>query len=142
MYQADMSNMEKAKSGSGISDLYKLDAIAEYLNIPLETLLFGREDKNMLKYYGDTMRLQPSKKKLIKTHETVLKKLTGQDPLPESITWECGPYTIYSMYEYQQRFDSNSQIVDGKPQPTAMLPKLHTYIFFGLEIIGVIADIA
>lgn len=137
MYQADISNLEKAKSGSGISDLYKLDAIAEYLNIPLETLLFGREDKNMLKYHGDTMRLAPSKKKLIKTHEEILKTLTGQDPLPEPITWECGPYTLYSMYEYQLQFDNESEVVDGKPQPTAALPKLHTYVFFGMEIIGV-----
>ena len=50
MYQADISNMEKAKPGSGIGDLQKLDLIAGYLNIPLETLIFGREDRNMLKY--------------------------------------------------------------------------------------------
>ena len=35
MYQADISNMEKAKKGSGITDLSKLDMIAEYLEIPL-----------------------------------------------------------------------------------------------------------
>ena len=50
MYQADISNMEKAKPGSGIGDLQKLDLIAGYLNIPLETLIIGREDRNMLKY--------------------------------------------------------------------------------------------
>ena len=49
MYQADISNIEKAKSGSGIADLAKLDMIADYFNIPLETLLFGREDKNVKK---------------------------------------------------------------------------------------------
>lgn len=36
MYQADISNIEKAKSGSGITDITKLDMISEYLNIPLE----------------------------------------------------------------------------------------------------------
>lgn len=91
----------------------------------------------MLKYNGDAMRLKPSDKKLIKTHEEILKKLTGQKEFPKLITWECGPYTLYSLYEYQQRFDSNSEMVDGKMQPTAVLPKLHTYVFFGMEVIGV-----
>ena len=35
MYQADISNMEKAKKSSGINDLSKLDMIADYLGIPL-----------------------------------------------------------------------------------------------------------
>ena len=39
MYQADISNIEKAKSGSGITDITKLDMIAEYFDIPLESLL-------------------------------------------------------------------------------------------------------
>ncbi len=42
MYQADISNMEKAKSASGITDLAKLDMVADYFDMPLETLLFGR----------------------------------------------------------------------------------------------------
>ena len=33
MYQADISNIEKAKSGSGITDITKLDMISEYLNL-------------------------------------------------------------------------------------------------------------
>ena len=47
MYQADISNMEKAKSGSGITDLVKLDMIADYFDMPLETLLFGRRQDQM-----------------------------------------------------------------------------------------------
>ena len=75
MYQADISNMEKAKSGSGIGDLQKLDLIAEYLNIPLETLIFGREDRNMTMYHGDKMKLTKSKKCMQKTHKDILMRL-------------------------------------------------------------------
>ena len=47
MYQADISNMEKAKSGGGITDLVKLDMIADYFDMPLETLLFGKRQDQM-----------------------------------------------------------------------------------------------
>lgn len=137
MYQADISNLEKAKNGSGITDLSKLELIADYFGVPLEKLIFGREDKKMLKYHGDNMRLQESKKKLIKSHETILKRLIGEEDLPPVRTWECGPYSLHSFFEFQQLFDSNSRVIDDKSQPTAMLPRLHTYIFFGTEIIGV-----
>lgn len=33
MYQADISNLERAKSGSGIYDLHKLELIADYFGI-------------------------------------------------------------------------------------------------------------
>ena len=47
MYQADISNLEKAKKGSGITDLSRLDLIAEYFDMPLESLLFGKKDGMM-----------------------------------------------------------------------------------------------
>lgn len=39
MYQADISNLERAVGGSGINDLFKLSAIADYFHIPLFALL-------------------------------------------------------------------------------------------------------
>lgn len=39
MYQADISNLERAVGGSGINDLFKLEAIADYFHVPLFTLL-------------------------------------------------------------------------------------------------------
>ena len=39
MYQADISNLERAVGGSGINDLFKLEAIANYFRVPLFTLL-------------------------------------------------------------------------------------------------------
>ena len=41
MYQADISNLERAMGGSGISDLYKLDLIADYFGVPLDKLISG-----------------------------------------------------------------------------------------------------
>ncbi len=41
MYQADISNLERAISGSGITDLLKLDMIANYFGITFVELLTG-----------------------------------------------------------------------------------------------------
>ena len=58
MHQADISNLEKAKKGSGITDLSKLDIIADYFDMLLETLLFSRRQDQMEKYYGSKMQLK------------------------------------------------------------------------------------
>lgn len=44
MYQADVSNLERAANGSGISDLYKLDMIADYFGISLIDLIKSDND--------------------------------------------------------------------------------------------------
>lgn len=41
MYQADISNLERAMSGSGIADLFKLDLIADYFGVPLVSMISG-----------------------------------------------------------------------------------------------------
>ena len=41
MYQADISNLERAMGGSGITDIFKLDMIAGYFGVPLPELLMG-----------------------------------------------------------------------------------------------------
>ena len=46
MYQADISNLERAMGGSGISDLFKLDMIADYFEIPLVELLTGFKESS------------------------------------------------------------------------------------------------
>lgn len=73
MYQADISNLERARKGSGITDLAKLDAIAEYLDLPLQYLLFGTfpvneqgKDDNAMKN-ADTIK----KYKSLLTYETM-----------------------------------------------------------------------
>lgn len=140
MYQADISNLEKAKKGSGITDLAKLDDIAAYFEIPIETLLFGRTDKNMTKYYGDKMKLKEVKGHQKISQLRVIAKLTGLSK--EEIRarcFECGPYTIYGLIERQYHINSNSQFDEnGKLQKaTFTLDKLHLYAFFGIEVIAV-----
>ena len=139
MYQADISNMEKAKKSSGINDLSKLDMIADYLGIPLETLLFGREDKNMLKYEGSKMTLKQSSKKLTRSQKTILDKIAGHDTdeLP-IIKYECGPYLILTMMEKQEIFGNNSSFDENGNiiNPEFGLHKPHTYVFFGGELIA------
>ena len=111
MYQADISNLEKAKNGSGITDLSRLEMIATYFDMPLESLLFGRRQDNMEKYYGNRMQLKESKKKLTRKHETILLRLMGasrdsedaaQSPENNVRRFECGPYMIYVFHELQQ----------------------------------------
>lgn len=139
MYQADISNMEKAKSGSGITDLIKLDLIADYFNIPLETLLFGGGNKNMLIYSGEKMKLKESKKKMLKNHREFMKKLTGRNDEEEisAMIHVCGPYTIYTMIEKQMVYEGGIN-----SENTFALQKTHTYVFLESELIGVmVADI-
>lgn len=46
MYQPDISALENNKPGSGIHDLVKLELIANYLNVPIEYLLFGDKEEH------------------------------------------------------------------------------------------------
>lgn len=57
IYQADISNLERARKGSGIADLNRLDRIAGYFGMPLEELIFGRKDSaTMFRYSGVLIR--------------------------------------------------------------------------------------
>ena len=59
MYQADISNLEKAKKSSGITDLNKLQLIADYFSLPIENLLFGTSaEAHMVNYEGSKMELR------------------------------------------------------------------------------------
>lgn len=44
MYQADISNLENGKLGSGINDIAKLDIIADYLGISVKELIMSAFD--------------------------------------------------------------------------------------------------
>lgn len=44
MYQADVSNLEHGKSGSGIDSLQKLNLIADYFDVPFIWLLTGADE--------------------------------------------------------------------------------------------------
>ena len=140
MYQADISNLEKAKNGSGITDLTKLDMIADYFDMPLETLLFGRRQNQMEKYYGTKMQLKECARKLSKKHETLLRNLLRiPDPEMEKAalesisSYECGPYMIYVAHELQMLYTGGKQEDQSLPDS---IPKEHFYVVYQDEVIG------
>ena len=140
MYQADISNLEKAKKGSGISDLYKLDLIADYFDIPLESLLFGRRQDNMEKYYGSKMQINPFTGKLSAKHQTLLRGLMGagsdenaETELENVVAYKCGPYMIYEAHEFQVEFTDSDP---AEQDPQNFLEKMHLYVIYQEEVIG------
>lgn len=139
MYQADISNIEKAKSGSGIADLTKLDFIAEYFGIPTETLIFGGS-KTMQKYYGQSMQPKLVKKVIPKEHAKLLAHLTGYDPGKEKCqAVECGPYTVYAFTETQQMMGADATFENGRlANPMQELPIIHLMAICNNEVIGVL----
>ena len=142
MYQADISNLEKAKKGSGITDLSRLDLIAEYFDMPLESLLFGKKDGMMEKYYGDKLKLEYAgkRKKIPKNHKDVLNSLMGPKTDSENgnidlAVYQCGPYTIYGAIETLYHITGAK---DGQLTADFAIPKLHLFCFYGSEIIAVL----
>ncbi len=140
MYQADISNMEKAKNGSGITDLAKLDMIADYFDMPLETLLFGRRQDQMEKYYGTKMQLKESTKKRTRKHETILRKLMdiseendNEEALNQVVSFECGPYIIYVAPELQIQYTGENP---DEENPLNYIVKTHLYVVYQDEVIG------
>ncbi len=138
MYQADISNLEKAKNGSGISDLTKLDLIADYFGIPLETLIFGGKHNQIEKYSADKMQIKENTKKLPQKHEALLSGLMGV-PLNEAESklesvkkYVCGPYSIYVATEYQILFSADGENGSGFPY----IAKEHIWLVCDDEAIG------
>lgn len=140
MYQADISNMEKAKNGSGITDLAKLDMIADYLDMPLESLLFGRRQDMMEKYYGSKMQLKEFTKKRTRKHETILRNLMGiseengnEEALNQVLSFECGPYMVYVAHEIQIQYTGKDS---DEEDPMDHIVKTHLYVVYQDEVIG------
>ncbi len=140
-YQADISNLEKAKNGSGITDLYKLDLIADYFNIPLANLIFGMEEDKMVHYYGSKIQLKEIKKPAFDDDmKLALDLLSGfQNVWEGTRVFECGPYKIYVYPEYQITtghgdFDAYKKKYNVKE---FRLNKGHCYIMMDNNILGV-----
>ena len=140
MYQADISNLEKAKKGSGINDLSKLDLIADYFDMPLETLLFGRRHDQMEKYQGAKMQLKECKKKPTAKHLTLLRNLLGKtaDEIKDvmehnAIIYECGPYMVYVIHEKQIMFNG-AKMAKGEDPDSIIKP--HLFVIYQDEVIA------
>jgi len=137
LYQADISNLEKAKNGSGITDLTRLDMIADYFGMPLDALIFGRRHEQMEKYTGQRMQLRENREKMPRRHETLLAQLLGVRPdgedgdaVKRTPAFSCGPYLIYVPEEVQYVISGTERL------PHNALKKLHLYVIFQDEVIG------
>ena len=141
MYQADISNLEKAKSGSGIGDLYKLDLIANYFNIPLATLIFGMEEDKMVHYYGNKIQLiEVVDPEFSEDMKAMLVSLSGFENIWKgTAVWKCGPYKIYITPEIQFTMGHGINGADRKRFNVSKfrLQKGHCYIMLEKEILGV-----
>lgn len=112
MYQADISNLEKGKKGSGIMDLEKLIRLSEYLSVSLEFLIFGSKN-NMIQYYKKKTAIDEGKanSKQIK----VLASLTGRkDTDINPITYKSGPFTICILKSIFKSADFPMELFENK----------------------------
>ena len=105
MYQADISNLERAKDGSGIYDLKKLELVADYFGISIESLLFGTTEEAHMVSYGHDLELKEYSAAKIKTpgQEKMLCKLIGSDvrKVQGWFAYEYGPLICYAMPKVQ-----------------------------------------
>ena len=92
MYQADISNLEKGKKGSGIMDLEKLIRLSEYLSVSLEFLIFGMKN-NMTQYYKKNSSVEEGEAN--SNQITLLANLTGRKSTDvKPIAFQSGPFTV------------------------------------------------
>lgn len=103
MYQADISNLERAQKGSGISDLNRLSRIAEYFGIPPEDLIFGRRSrKSLTRYEGKKSKLSflSDPKDFTEDEARVLRKVFCRDPAKLALrAAQFGPYRVFYIPE-------------------------------------------
>lgn len=136
MYQADISNLEHARKGSGITDLSKLQMIADYLGIPLEALLFGSSTDPHLVKYDSSMEIDakagPDSVKN-NVHKKVLSVLTDPSAIKSCARYTCGPYTTYALIETQMQVkgqDEDGNLVGPR------LVRWHFYTFFNDTVVA------
>ena len=134
MYQADISNMEHAKKGSGVSDLYKLNDIARYFDIPLESLIFGTgSGQQVLPYDREKMSIErvPEKTRFDPHHKKALAVFSGQpEEKVRAERFRCGPYRLYNMLEVQYSVQGDPS---GRPV-VFPLNRPHILVFYGTEL--------
>lgn len=130
MYQADISNLEHARKSSGINDLYKLEMIADYFDLPIENLLFGTSmEAHMIKYYGSKMEIKSADESYLKKNpkqKEMLKKIIGEVPSLMTV-FTCGPYAVYILFEELRSFTNKE---------TEGMLRWHLYTFFNDIVIG------
>ena len=132
MYQADVSALEHGRKGSGISDLNKLQTVADYLEIPLQELLFGSGKEGRLEHYdskkmeikwaGEKAKFPVKNRKMLACYYGI------EEEQAQPLIFYCGKYVIYALRE-------NQTMIQGGKQPFGFA-KLHLMVLFENSVIG------
>ena len=143
MYQADISNIEQGKKGSGIDDLSKLELISKYFGISLSYLLSGiKEKEDMEKYMGEKMVIKEKKEEICDAHWKTLQRLTGaKNKSVVEKKYQCGNYMTYIMIEIQQVITNDTTFDENGVNSPIGLAIAHLYTFYGNDVVSTLSSV-
>ena len=132
MYQADVSNLERAKKGSGIADLHRLSRIADYFGITPEDLIFGGQDRQgLVRYEPNPRRLKPipADDAPSRAEGRILSRIFGQDSSSLVLSgMQYGPYRALYIHE--------ALPLHRPGRPSLPLFKKHAYVFCDGKVVA------
>lgn len=137
MYQADVSNLEKAKKGSGITNLDRLEIIADYFSIPVQSLIFGLENE-MIPYFkrkSVIVREQKENEKHIKILSDLLDTCVYHP-----IMYSSDAYKTYIVEATIERADMPQEMFDKEADvsiPSLSLPRYYFFTFYEDDLVAV-----
>lgn len=137
LYQADVSNLEKGKKGSGIGDLSRLEMIADYFSIPVESLIFGFKN-SMIPYYKKKEDIR--KGKATDKQLSVLSSLLSYDvSMSNLVVYQCGAYRICIISEELEKMEDirdQSGDDDAVGFKDIRFPRYRFYTFYQDDIVS------
>ena len=112
--QSAVSDLERAKKGSGISDLNRLKRLAQTLEVELPYLVFGIGDDGLPTFTEDSTLEAIGLRRIRKTHRTLIVEAIGQENWKDSIV---------TAYEYltDRLYVLKSVDEEGCPKRLALL---------------------
>ncbi|MBO7173443.1 MAG: helix-turn-helix transcriptional regulator, partial [Burkholderiaceae bacterium] len=112
--QSAVSDLERAKKGSGISDLNRLKRLAQTLEVELPYLVFGIGDDGLPTFTEDSTLEAIGLRRIRKTHRTLIVEAIGHENWKDSIV---------TAYEYltDRLYVLKSVDEEGCPKRLALL---------------------
>ncbi len=136
MYQADISNLEKGKKGSGIADLDKLGLLADYLGVSLDYLLFGTKEK-MTPYFKKKTTIE--KGNLSKERKMELARLSGRNPKDvKAAVYQAGDYSVYILKATMKNAEFPMELFEDKDADVSdvSVTRYQMYTFYKKDVIA------
>lgn len=137
MYQADVSNLEKAKKGSGITNLDRLEIIADYFSISVQSLIFGLENE-MIPYFKRKSVIVREQKEN-ESHIKVLSDLLDTS-VYHPIIYSSDAYKTYIVEATIERADMPQEMFDKEADvriPSLSLPRYYFFTFYKDNLVAV-----